>query len=115
MSDSRDPHRLGRAAEAAACVHLTSLGYRILARNYRVPSGEIDIVARDHEMVVFVEVKARKSSAFGSAVSAVDRRKRARMRSAAEEFLQFHAPNAKGRFDVVSFDGSRMRVYRNAF
>ena len=115
MNENTGPHRFGRDAESAACEHLERIGYCILARNYRVAAGEIDIVARERETVVFVEVKARKSSAFGSAVSAVDRRKRTRMRSAAEEFLQFHAPSAKARFDVVSFDRGRMRLYRNAF
>ena len=65
--------------------------------------------------IVFVEVKARTSRAFGSAIAAVDGRKRTRLRAAAEEFLQFYAPDSKPRFDLVCFDGGRMRLHRNAF
>lgn len=107
--------RLGRAGEAAAARYLETLGYRIVARNHRGPSGEIDIVAVEGAMLVFVEVKARSTAAFGSALGAVDAQKRRRLRAAAEDFLQFHAPHMKARFDVLAIDGSRMRLYRAAF
>lgn len=106
---------LGAAGEDAASAYLQSIGYRIVTRNLRGPGGEIDIVARDGETIVFVEVKARTSRRFGSALGAVDARKRARLRSVAADYLQFVAPNARARFDVLTFEGATPRLYRNAF
>jgi putative endonuclease len=108
-------HALGRRAEDRAAEALSELGYRILARNFRAGGGEIDIIAGEADTIVFVEVKARSSRAYGSAIAAVDARKRARLLAAAEEFLQFYAPGAQTRFDLVCFDGGRMRLHRNAF
>ncbi len=107
--------RLGRDGEDAAAAYLTSLGFRILRRNVRGPAGEIDIVARDGTTLVFVEVKARRSHGFGPALGAVDLRKRKRLRAAAADYLQFVAPDAKARFDVLAIDGDAMRLYRGAF
>jgi len=108
-------HRFGAAGEEAAAAYLQSLGFRILARNLRAPDGEIDIVAREGETFVFIEVKARRSYRFGSALGAVDRRKRKRIRAVAEDYLQFVSPAATARFDVLAIDGSAMRLYRGAF
>jgi putative endonuclease len=107
--------RLGDAAEAAAVRHLESLGYRIVKRNLRGPGGEIDIVAQDGPTLVFVEVKARRSGAYGSALSAVDARKRKRIRAIAEDYLQFFAPAMKARFDVLALERGTARHYRGAF
>jgi putative endonuclease len=109
------PQRFGRRGEDAACEHLSGAGFRILQRNFRSCAGEIDVVARDGDTIVFVEVKMRSTARFGSALAAVDARKRRRIRAAAEDFLQFFAPNAKARFDVLTGDGSRMTLHRNAF
>ncbi len=108
-------HRLGQQAEDAAVAHLASLGFRILGRNVRGPAGEIDIVARDGETIVFVEVKARLTRTFGSALRAVDARKRKRLRAAADDYLQFIAPTAHARFDVLTIDGGVMNLHRGAF
>ncbi len=108
-------HRLGRDAEEAAAAHLVSLGFRILGRNVRGPAGEIDIVARDGETIVFVEVKARRTRTFGSALHAVDARKQKRLRAAAADYLQFVAPATRARFDVLTIDGAMLRLHRGAF
>lgn len=108
-------HRLGIAGEDAAAAYLCSLGFGILARNYRTPSGEVDIVAREGETIVFIEVKARASYRFGSALGAVDGRKRARVRAVAEDFLQFLPARTNARFDVLAIDGAKLRLYRAAF
>lgn len=108
-------HRYGEASEAAAATYLRSLGFAILTRNLRTPDGEIDIVAREGGTLVFIEVKARASYRFGSPLGAVDRRKRARIRAVAEDYLQFVAPTAKARFDVLTVDGATLRLYRDAF
>jgi putative endonuclease len=105
----------GRAGEDAAAQLLEANGYRIVGRNIRLPGGEIDIVARDGDVVVFVEVKARANASFGAAVRAVDHRKRATLRALAADWLQIAAPQARARFDVVTFDGGRARLHRGAF
>ena len=105
----------GRAGEDRAAGFLQSAGYRIVRRNVRLPGGEIDLVCRDGEVIVFVEVKARWSTRFGSALSAVDARKRATLRRLAADYVQIVAPNARVRFDVVAVDGERMTLHRNAF
>jgi putative endonuclease len=105
----------GRAGEDAAAALLEAHGYRIVGRNVRLPGGEIDIIARDGETVVFVEVKARATGTFGSAAGAVDARKRAKLRATAADWLQIAAPRARARFDVVTFDRGRARLHRGAF
>jgi putative endonuclease len=105
----------GRLGEDRASRFLASCGYRVLARNVRLPGGEIDAVCLDGETLVMVEVKLRDSRTFGSALAAVDARKRARLRSAAADYAQVVAPSAKVRFDVVALDGSRLVLHRNAF
>ena len=107
--------RLGRAGEDAAVEYLRSLGFEILRRNLRGPGGEIDVVAREGDLVVVVEVKARTTRTFGAALGAVDARKRRRIRAVAEDFLQFFAPGAKARFDVLAIDGAAIRLHRGAW
>src|SRR5947209_7314149 len=68
--------RIGRRGEEAAAEQLKAAGYRILARNYRCPSGEIDLVAEERGVLVFVEVKTRSSAAYGSPRDAVTPAKR---------------------------------------
>ena len=105
----------GRSGEDRAADFLASRGYRVLARNVRVPGGEIDAVCLDGTTLVIVEVKLRDSRTFGAALAAVDARKRARMRAAAADYAQIVAPAAKLRFDVVALDGPRLVLHRNAF
>lgn len=112
---SRSTTASGRAAEDAAVRYLVEHGYAILARNVRGAGGEIDVVAREGDVIVFVEVKARASGSYGSAVAAVDARKRKRLRAVAADWLQVAAPRAKARFDVVAFDAGRIALHRNAF
>jgi putative endonuclease len=106
---------LGQRAEDAAAAHLAALGMQLLQRNLRAPGAEIDIVARDGETIVFVEVKARSSAAFGSALAAVDARKRRRIRALAADYLQVVAPLARARFDVVTVEPGGVTLHRNAF
>jgi putative endonuclease len=104
-----DPRRAtGRAAEALAVEHLRALGYAIVATNWRTRFGEIDVVARDRDTVVVVEVRSRRTAAFGSAADSVGPRKRQRLVRMAEAYLQQHAPRANARIDVVTVDGGRV-------
>jgi putative endonuclease len=105
----------GRLGEERASSFLASRGYRVLERNVRVPGGEIDAVCLDGPTLVIVEVKLRDSRTFGSALRAVDARKRATLRRIAADYAQIVAPSAKIRFDVVTLDGDRLNLHRNAF
>ena len=87
----------------------------MLARNVRLPGGEIDLVCKDEQTIVFIEVKFRANGSYGSALSAVNARKRATLRRLAADYLQFVAPGAHARFDVVALDGPRITLHRNAF
>ena len=87
-------------------------GLSLVTRNYRCRRGEIDLVMRDTDTLVFVEVRRRKSRAFGGGVESVDGRKRARLVSAAEHYLAMkHLGDERPcRFDVVAIDGPYPRV-----
>jgi putative endonuclease len=105
----------GRAGEERASAFLAGHGYRVLARNVRLPGGEIDAVCLDGSTLVIVEVKRRDTGRFGPALAAVDSRKRATLRRIAADYAQIVAPSAKIRFDVVALDGNRLTLHRNAF
>lgn len=115
MPDAPSTVEKGRAGEDRAAKFLESQGYRVLARNVRLPGGEIDAVCLDGATLVVVEVKRRNSNAFGTALGAVGARKRARLRRVAADYAQIVAPSAKIRFDVVALDGDRLQLHRNAF
>jgi len=94
---------LGREGEDLAARFLTKKGYRILERNYRTRSGEIDLVALHDGAVVFVEVKTRTSDAFGAPELAVNPRKQQRMVKAALGYLKYKKLHqVPCRFDVVA-------------
>ena len=106
--------------EDLACGELSRRGYAILARRYRTRLGEIDIVARDGNTIVFVEVKARRGTAFGGACAAVTASKQRRVARMAGDFLARHRCGEVGcRFDVVAIDFEdgrpRIEVYQDAF
>jgi putative endonuclease len=110
---------LGRSGEDRAAKHLASLGYRILERNYRIAQGEIDLIALDGDTIVFVEVKTRKSDAFGAPELAVDLRKQDHLIKAALVYLKRkRLSQMPCRFDVVAIaDAGREQIalIRNAF
>jgi putative endonuclease len=94
---------IGRYGEDVAARHLLEAGFDVLARNWRCSAGEIDIVARDGDVVVICEVKTRSSTAFGLPAEAVTAKKAARLRQLALWWLREHpAGGSPVRFDVVS-------------
>lgn len=98
----RHGHERGRAAEDTAAAHLRSIGYQIIARNFRGRRGEIDLIARDGPTIVFVEVKARRAGPSES-FAAVDARKRRRLvRTAMEYVAKRRLVGVSARFDVVA-------------
>jgi putative endonuclease len=94
---------VGRYGEDVAVRHLTDAGLEIVDRNWRCPEGEIDIVARERDVLVICEVKTRSSVLFGLPAEAVTHRKQDRMRRLAYLWLSQHSARApEVRFDVVS-------------
>ena len=114
--------RLGKAGEDAAAAWYESRGYEVVARNWSCRAGELDIVARRGRLVVFCEVKARTSGAFGLPVEAVGALKQARVRRLAALWFADQASGRRlgagggpVRFDVASILSGRVEVVEAAF
>jgi putative endonuclease len=112
----------GDSAENAAADYLAGMGYKIVQRNLNTRFGEIDIVAVDDGMVVFVEVKSRTSDEWGHPEDQVDRRKRQTLRRVAQLYLERHGLlDAPCRFDVVALtatpdgDDWDIELFQDAF
>jgi putative endonuclease len=117
-NSKKDPRKAtGRSGEDLAAQYLEQQGYTILERNYRLRIGEIDIIARDGEYLVFIEVKTRRSRKFGSPFEAVDIRKQQQIFKIASAYLQ--GKELPVRFDVVAVhlneQDVRVEVLKNAF
>ena len=111
---------LGRTGEDLACEELERRGYAIIARRYRRRGGELDIIARDGQTMVFVEVKTREGRAFGEACEAITANKRRTITRLALDYLMRHRlSECSCRFDVVSIHVESgtpvIDVYQNAF
>ena len=104
----------GREAESRAADFLSRRGLRLIERNYRVRGGELDLVCRDGRTVVFVEVRARGRSDFGSAADSITATKRRRLVIAAQSWLLRHGEQPC-RFDCVLIDGGDLVWLRDAF
>lgn len=105
--------QLGRAGEERAARYLTALGYRVLDRNWRCAQGEIDIVATVGDHLSIVEVKTRRTSAFGHPFEAVDERKRRRLWRLAHAWREDHHEQAAGRtlrLEVIGITGPNPAV-----
>ncbi len=116
-----DRRAAGAGWELAARRHLEAAGLRLLAANQHFRMGELDLVMRDGDVVVFVEVRYRRSAGFGGSAPSVDFVKQRKLVLAAQCFLAEHRDLARCacRFDVVAVDGStdapRVDWIRNAF
>lgn len=113
----------GERGEEAAARHLRRAGYKILVRRFKSRYGEIDLVCRQGEWLVFVEVKTRADEQFGAPSTAVDREKQRHLSRAALEYLRLlRNPSVRWRFDVVEVlwpvgaaQPVEVRVIENAF
>lgn len=93
----------GRLGERIAAEYLAGQKYEILVKNYRKSFGEVDIIAREREVLVFVEVKTRKASAYCPPLEAVDARKQRRLSRIAQEYLlSRRMDDIPARFDVIA-------------
>jgi len=117
-----DPRRaVGQEGESAAEQYLRHKGYRIVGRNLRSSVGELDLVAEDGQVLVFVEVKARRTGAFGGAIYAVHQRKQEKLIQLAALYLaRHHIKDRLCRFDVVLLQGvgtlpTQIEHIQNAF
>lgn len=108
---------VGTAYEKQAGAYLAEQGYEILEYNFRCRAGEIDIIARDAEYLVFLEVKYRESEECGNPLEAVDRKKQRVISRAAAYYCLTHGygETTPCRFDVVAILGKRISLIKNAF
>jgi len=113
--------RSGKHAEDLACDYLHQHGLRVLERNYHTRFGEIDLVMRDHDTTVFVEVRYRRDTNIVDPLSSIDWRKQAKLTRTAHYYLQQHKQHAlaPARFDVVAITDhgtqNHIQWVKNAF
>lgn len=112
--------QVGRRGEDAAAAAYEARGFRVIARNWRCPLGEVDLVVERRGLLVFCEVKARSGTAFGGGFEAVTTAKRRKLRALAEAFLATRdPPPASVRFDVASVHagprGPSVQLFEDAF
>lgn len=106
----------GEASEKFACKYLTDRGLKLVVANYHSRFGEIDLVMLDHDVLVFVEVRYRRSSNFGGAATSVTTAKQRKICLTAEQFLQKNKKtNTVCRFDVVALGESETQWIKSAF
>ena len=112
--------KFGEKGESLAAWYLKKNGYKIIEQNYRTQLGEIDIIAKEKKTIVFVEVKARKSTRFGNPKWAVTPKKQRKISMVALYYLKTtNQINTKARFDVVAItsnqDQPQIEIVKNAF
>lgn len=109
--------KIGEEYEEAAVRYLEQAGYEVIERNFRCKLGEIDIIAKDHCYLVFIEVKYRSSARYGLPIEAVDIKKQKTIYRVAQWYLKEHkiGNNIDIRFDIVCILGDKITLYKNAF
>jgi len=117
---TRERLELGEFGEKLALQKIKGLGYKKIIQNYRCPLGEIDLIARDDDTLVFIEIKTRRGGSIAYAKEAVDARKKRQLSKVALAYLKSNdCYGVKARFDVVAVslrgDKPRIEVIKNAF
>lgn len=114
---NRSASSIGASMEDAAAHYLQRAGLSVVERNYRSRHGEIDLIARESDTIVFVEVRFRRSNRFGGAGASVDTRKQQKLLATAQSYLQQHKLDCPCRFDVLAIDGDAQNIQwiKNAF
>ena len=108
-------YQSGFIYELRAAQYVRAQGYKVLERRFRAADGEIDLIARDGDEIVFIEVKARPGNRLGGGAAAVDFDKMRRVHDAAAVYLSRRAPEAACRFDILEFTRAGVRHMKNAF
>lgn len=106
--------QIGDAGEELAAKELAKAGYFILDRNFRTRFGEIDIVAKKENTLIFVEVKAKKNDAFGAPAEMVTRGKQKKIIHTAQSYIQENEYQGTWRIDVVAIMGDEIEILENA-
>lgn len=116
-SNPLPPHlQRGQNSEQLACNFLQAHGLKLLHKNYRLRTGEIDLIMRDDMTIVFIEVRYRKNDNYGGALFSIDQRKQGRIIRTAQHYLQYRAPDTQARFDVIAIEGDNdIQWIKNAF
>ncbi|MBW2610061.1 MAG: YraN family protein [Deltaproteobacteria bacterium] len=117
---TRERLDLGKLGEELALKKVKRLGYKCIARNYRCPLGEIDLIARDGDCLVFIEIKTRKGGSLNYAKEAITPRKKRQISKVALAYMKANnCCDVRSRFDVVAVniegDKKEIEVIRNAF
>ena len=113
---SESTHVIGQQAEDKAARFLEKRGLLVLTRNFRCRGGEIDLICRDKNALVFVEVRMRRNADFGGAGASITIAKQRRIVLAAQHYLLANAKtNGDCRFDCVLLDGDSIEWIRDAF
>lgn len=108
-------YQSGFIYELRAAQYVRAQGYKVLERRFRAADGEIDLIARDGDVIVFIEVKSRPGNRLGGGAAAVDFDKMRRVHDAAAVYLSRRAPEAACRFDILEFTRAGVRHMKNAF
>ena len=108
---------IGKSGEEEAVEFLKRKGYKILERNYRLPNfGEIDIIAKDKDVICFVEVKTRTGTSYGEPYEAVTKNKQFKLSMLALSYLkEKNLMQKRARFDIISISNAEIRLFINAF
>jgi len=117
---TKERQDLGKRGEQFALKKLKGYGYKCLAKNYRCPLGEIDLIAKDGDCLVFIEIKTRKGKSFNYIKEAIDDRKKRQLSKVALAYMKTNnCCDVKSRFDVVAVNldqgKEQIEVIRNAF
>jgi len=109
----------GRLAEELAQQLLESNKLKLITKNYHCRYGEVDLIMRDGDTLVFVEVRYRKSERFGGALESIDRKKQDKLRITAQHYLQKHKSKLNARFDAITLssltDSNKINWIKSAF
>ena len=113
----KNTRSIGKRKEALAESYLTAAGLTVLAKNYKARQGEIDIICKDGEYLVFVEVKYRKRGSMEDPLSAVDAVKQKRICQTGDVYRYMHGipPQTPVRYDVIGILGDEISWIKNAF
>ncbi len=100
----------GNRAEDKACKFLKKEGLQLLERNFTIPAGEVDLIMKDGQTLVFIEVRYRKNADFGGAAASITPKKQQRIIKASLSYQQKHSPQSAMRFDVIAIEGTNLDI-----
>ncbi|HAM39692.1 MAG: YraN family protein [Elusimicrobia bacterium RIFOXYC2_FULL_34_12] len=109
------PNKIGKHGEKIAEEFLENTGYKIISKNYRTIFGEIDIIARKDNTIIFVEVKTRSGNKYGVPQLAVNKYKQKHLARAAIAFIKRNSLNSDYRFDIIAIINDKIEHIQNAF